>query len=140
MVFGIDRSEAMVKIAQERLAQEIQEGRVELYTASVDSMPFNTHYIDKIFHCNCYYFWEDRPKCCSELLRVLKPGALMITTIGSIVLQKLTENGILTSCQVDRDTYMEDLRLAGFVDVEIEEIVKGRDKIKFWIVHAKAPE
>lgn len=138
-VYGVDRSEAMVKAAKERLAQEIDEGCVELFTASIDNMPFNSNYIDKIFHCNCYYFWDDRPKCCSEILRVLKPGGVMTTTVASQALKLVTENGILTKSQVDINKYMEDLRIAGFDEIKMDEVVKGPRKITFWTIQCKAP-
>ena len=82
-MYGVDRSETMVKAATDRLAPEITAGLVKLHLCSVDDMPFDTHYIDKIFHCNCYYHWPDRQRYCEEILRVLKPGGLMVITLAA---------------------------------------------------------
>lgn len=124
---GVDYSQSMVDVAGSKLEKEIQDGLVELHHGSVDSLSFNDQAFDRIYHCNVYYFWEDRVGCCKELLRVLRPGGLMITVLDKPGIASAVSLGLLKSIDVNVDTYVAALREAGFVDVEIKDnYVKGK--------------
>ena len=107
----------MVRQAQVRMQKEIADSIAELHKASVIEMPFESKKFDRIFHCNVYYFWKERLKCCKELLRDLKPGGYMMTVVR---VEGLTT--FLTPAQTDVNAYMDDLKTSGFSDVSIETI------------------
>lgn len=73
-VLGIDYSEYMHQVASEKLQDLIASGKVTLHHCDVASMPIAESSVDKMFHCNCYYFWPDLKKGTAEIHRVMKPG------------------------------------------------------------------
>lgn len=73
-VLGIDYSEYMHQVASEKLQELIANGKVTLHHCDVASMPIAESSVDKVFHCNCYYFWPDLKKGTREIHRVMKPG------------------------------------------------------------------
>ena len=91
------------------MQKEIPEGIAALHKASVIEMPFEGKKFDRIFHCNVYYFWKERLKCCKELLRVPKPDGYMLTVVR---VEGLTT--FLTPAQTDENAYMDDLKTSGF--------------------------
>ena len=99
----------MVRQAQVRMQKEIADSIAELHKASVIEMPFESKNFDRIFHCNVYYFWKERLKCCKELLRVPKPDGYMLTVVR---VEGLTT--FLTPAQTDENAYMDDLKTSGF--------------------------
>ncbi|KAJ0064225.1 hypothetical protein NL108_001532, partial [Boleophthalmus pectinirostris] len=55
------------------LKKHIASGKVILHCCDVAALPLSDNSVDKVFHCNCYYFWPDLRKGTSELHRVMKP-------------------------------------------------------------------
>eukprot|EP00163_Fabomonas_tropica_P013143 TRINITY_DN24611_c0_g1_i1.p1 TRINITY_DN24611_c0_g1~~TRINITY_DN24611_c0_g1_i1.p1 ORF type:complete len:343 (+),score=27.27 TRINITY_DN24611_c0_g1_i1:41-1069(+) len=81
-VYGIELSDRMVATAESRLAKELKTGRLELIHQSVDNMSdFTDEMFDKVFHCNCMYFWSPLEPALRELYRVMAPGALMVAAV-----------------------------------------------------------
>jgi ubiquinone/menaquinone biosynthesis C-methylase UbiE len=70
---GIDFSEEMVKMAT---AKHIPGANFLL--GEVAAMPFADQTVDIVFGINVVYFWETPEKELSEILRVLKPGGLLM--------------------------------------------------------------
>ena len=70
---GIDFSEEMVKMAA---AKNIP-GANFLFS-EVAQMPFESNLFDVCFGINVVYFWEHLEKELAEIMRVLKPGGLML--------------------------------------------------------------
>ena len=70
---GIDFSEEMVNMAT---ANNILGARFLL--GEVAQMPFESNVIDVCFGINVVYFWEHPEREFAEIMRVLKPGGLMM--------------------------------------------------------------
>lgn len=77
-VTGIDYSEVSVSESTKRNDEEIQEGKVQILTASVDALPFAKNSFDKIITVESFYFWPDAVKDLQEVLRVLKKGGTFL--------------------------------------------------------------
>lgn len=73
-LIGVDYSEYMHRMASERMIEEITKGKVTLYFTDLMTMPVVENSIDKVFHCNCYYFWPDLKAGASAIHKVMKPG------------------------------------------------------------------
>ena len=74
MVYGIDQSPVMLGQACRRNRRAIREGRVILYEAGFEHLPFPDCAIDKLLAVNVIYFWKDAPALLGEIRRVLRPG------------------------------------------------------------------
>lgn len=61
-------------MAKERVKEFLESGKVSLHLCDVSAMPLKDNSVDKVFHCNCYYFWPDLRKAALEIHRVIKPG------------------------------------------------------------------
>ena len=118
-VVGLDFSETMVRRATKNNRKGIAQGKVELYNASIESMPLDAGSFNKICSANTIYFWPEPDKNIKELYRLLKKN-------GRIVL------GFRTKQQLERQSFskhgftlyeMQDvkelLNIAGFSEVEI---------------------
>ncbi|MBN3323080.1 ERG6 methyltransferase, partial [Atractosteus spatula] len=68
------------KCSSERTRAEIESGKVTLFNGNVMAMPLPDSSVDKVYHCNCYYFWPDLKAGTSEIHRVMKPGGLKCQT------------------------------------------------------------
>lgn len=73
-LIGVDYSKYMHHMATERMQEHIANGKVTLHCCDVAAMPLKDSSVDKVFHCNCYYFWPDLKVAASEIHRVMKPG------------------------------------------------------------------
>ncbi|OWF44979.1 hypothetical protein KP79_PYT07790 [Mizuhopecten yessoensis] len=72
-VYGVDFSDEMVIAATKRVKKDIDDGKVELINGDVTDLScFASNTFDRVFHCNCYYFWPDMDTITSELHRVEK--------------------------------------------------------------------
>ncbi|XP_067863888.1 uncharacterized methyltransferase YdaC-like [Heptranchias perlo] len=120
-LYGLDYSEYMYDIASRRLQADIQAGKVTLYLGSVEQIPLEDSMVDRVYHCNCYYYWPDLRAGCREIYRVMKPGALMVSTIYLKTLEKVVTTGLLKGTKWPPEPYMEVLRDTGFVDVRMED-------------------
>lgn len=61
-------------MATKRLKDLMASGKLTLHHCDVAAMPLGDNSVDKVFHCNCYYFWPDLRKGGAEIHRVMKPG------------------------------------------------------------------
>eukprot|EP00066_Takifugu_rubripes_P011508 XP_011600774.1 PREDICTED: sterol 24-C-methyltransferase-like [Takifugu rubripes] len=73
-LIGVDYSEYMHQMASKRLKDLVASGKLTLHHCDVAAMPLGDNSVDKVFHCNCYYFWPDLRKGGAEIHRVMKPG------------------------------------------------------------------
>ncbi|KAK6470366.1 putative methyltransferase YdaC-like [Huso huso] len=135
-LLGLDYSEYMHKVARERLWDHIASGKVRLFQGRVESIPLPACSVDKVYHCNCHLYWPDMRAGNAELLRVMRPGALMVSTLNLDFLRWGLSWGFLQGANVEPKPYLEALRAAGFTDVRLEEKYdKGR---KFEAIFATA--
>jgi ubiquinone/menaquinone biosynthesis C-methylase UbiE len=77
-VTGVDVSEAMVKRAQRRFANEMGQGRLRLFTAAVDTLPLPEASVDRACSVNSIYFWPDPALAIREFARVLRPRGRLV--------------------------------------------------------------
>ncbi|XP_039605794.1 uncharacterized methyltransferase YdaC-like [Polypterus senegalus] len=75
MLYGLDYSEYIHKVASKRLQEQSTSGKTQLLLGSVENIPLPDSSVDRVFHCNCYYYWPDLKTCSAELHRVMKPVA-----------------------------------------------------------------
>ena len=80
-VRGVDASDVMVKLANERLAEAMREGCAELRPGDVSSLPYADGSFEKALSVHSIYFWGDPIADLGEVRRVLVPGGLFVVTI-----------------------------------------------------------
>ncbi|XP_015197628.1 uncharacterized methyltransferase YdaC-like [Lepisosteus oculatus] len=135
-LFGVDYSEYMFAKASERMRAEIESGKVTLFNGNIMAMPLPDSSVDKVYHCNCYYYWPDLKGMTSEIHRVMKPGGLMVTTLILSSITKAASRRILLNDNWKPEVYMEALRATGFSDVRMED--KQDKNIAFQAIFATA--
>jgi len=81
-IYGIDYSEDSVRISQNENKRAIRAGRVEIRQGSVSSLPYPEDMFDLITATETHYFWPDLGNDMKEVLRVLKPGGILIMIGG----------------------------------------------------------
>jgi ubiquinone/menaquinone biosynthesis C-methylase UbiE len=72
-VYGVDYSEDSVKMAMKQNKKLIEADRVEIFHASVESLPFPDNFFNIVTAVETYYFWPNLIENLKEILRVLKP-------------------------------------------------------------------
>lgn len=80
-VAGVDHSQVMVEQARRRNRSAVQQGRVALYQAGADELPFPDQSFDVVFSINAAQFWEAPSEVCCGIRRVLRPGGLVALAV-----------------------------------------------------------
>lgn len=76
IIHAIDYAEEMVKIAREKFAQE---SRVVFHVCSVEALPFENGFFDRVICFGSFPHFEDKAVALKEMHRILKsPGSLII--------------------------------------------------------------
>ncbi len=132
-VYGIDYSDTAIHASRKFNKIYINDGTVEIYKASVSSLPFNEDMFDIVSAFEAYYFWPDLPKDLKEIYRVLKPkGKLILVNEGYLcnnekkreIAQKWSKLGNFHIHTPEQ--YNDFLIKAGFCNIQIfEERKKG---------------
>ncbi|OWF45571.1 uncharacterized protein LOC110456850 [Mizuhopecten yessoensis] len=139
-VYGIDFSEEMVLSATRLLRKGIGEGKVSLINAeAADLSCFQSNTFDRVFHCNCYYFWPDMTKATNELHRVMKPGATMVTTMNPERLKISQSRGFFKYGNPDQRPYIKALQSSGFCGVQLKTLKHESSGASFDAIFAKKP-
>lgn len=137
-VFGAEMSQHMYDQASKRLQSEIASGKVEIVITDGRTLPFQNTVFDSVFHVNCYYFWDDKAQFAKEILRVLKPGGVMVCTFHYPSILKGAERGFITPDMYEPQTYINACEQAGFINVNRKEIEDEKEGT-FSTVFAYAP-
>ena len=131
-VYGIDYSETSISISRDVNKDYIQKGIVELYKASVSSLPFNNDTFDIISGVETSYFWPNFSQALNEIYRVLKPsGKLILINEGYLCenekKRKQAEKwSVLGNFPLyTPEEYEEFLRKSRFSDIQIYEEKKN---------------
>ncbi|XP_073679940.1 uncharacterized methyltransferase YdaC-like [Garra rufa] len=143
-LLGVDYSQYMHEMASKRMKDQISRGKVVLYYSDLVAMPIEENTVDKVFHCNCYYFWPDLKAGVRAIHRVMKPGGTMVTTLRLDSVIKAANMKVLTGDKSKwrsgeswrPEVYMEALRSCGFTDVRMEN--KREKLITFQAIFATA--
>lgn len=77
-VYGVDFSGESVAFASRINKQWIEAGRVEIREASVSQLPFSADAFNVVTAVETHFWWPDLPADMREVLRVLKPGGMLI--------------------------------------------------------------
>lgn len=80
---GADYSPTMVNDSIHLNRAFIDDGSARFLQASIDSLPFNEDSFDRITTTNTIYFWPDPARNALELLRILKPGGMLMIAYRS---------------------------------------------------------
>lgn len=80
-VVGVDYSPTMVATARRRHRAAIGRGEMEIYEASVESLPLESDRFDRVLSVNCLPYWPDPVAGLRELARVLKPDGRGVISV-----------------------------------------------------------
>ena len=133
-LYGIDISEDMVRHATKRNAAAFRQGKLHLQTGDCCDLPFEDDFFAAVTSINTVYFWKDTVKGLSEIRRVLKSGGLFFNVLyAKEFLDRLayTRAGFKKFAP---EQLLEAGRLAGFDDIHVKDIVKGKS---FAVVYKK---
>jgi ubiquinone/menaquinone biosynthesis C-methylase UbiE len=125
-VYGIDYSEESVRISTKLNRKLIDSGRVEIRHGSVSSLPFPDDMFDMVTAIESHYFWPDLANDMREILRVLKPGRMLMLLGGEYKggkyderNQRWVELGDMAYHTVDE--FGQLFSTVGFTDVQVLE-------------------
>ena len=76
LLVGVDVSSAMVTHCKNRFRKRIREGKLELKRAAAESLPYPSGNFNKVCSTNSIFYWQDVGQAMSEIVRVLRPGAI----------------------------------------------------------------
>jgi ubiquinone/menaquinone biosynthesis C-methylase UbiE len=132
-VYGVDFSAESVAFAKRINKQWIDTGRVEIREASVSQLPFSADLFNVVTAVETHFWWPDLASDMREVLRVLKPGGVLIIIAevykgANTVTAKLAEKYALLSGMklLTANEHRELFANAGYSDVKIiEEPRKG---------------
>jgi SAM-dependent methyltransferase len=82
-VHGIDYSEESVRISVKINRRLIEAGHVEIRHGSVSSLPYPDDMFDLVTAIESHVFWPDLVNDMKEVLRVLKPGGMLMMMGGT---------------------------------------------------------
>ncbi|VDN03151.1 unnamed protein product [Thelazia callipaeda] len=158
-VYSVDRWASLFTIAQCRFPEKALEDKQIVYDPKL--LPFNNEFFDKVFHVHSSYFWTpDLPATLGEIMRVLKPGGILLSGMHLKKLEVLEKMKLLRRRQFDPARYLCALEPAGFKDVKVilfsyilvllsrkeqiekifqMEYIKGRTSSEYQLITAKKP-
>ena len=130
-VAGVDISETMLTMAEERNRRAILEEQVELRLGDAAAMPFADESFDKVFSVNVFHFWNDPSRELAECRRVLKPGGRIVffLTHPSSWFPGAAESGIFYAREAEEVAAI--LRDAGFRDVNHQTFPMAEERKGF---------
>jgi len=127
-VCGIDISHTMQRLASRRNRTLVRAGRVQLYEAGAESIPFPAASFERVVAINNFHIWDDRAAGLSEIHRVLKPGGLILLVArtapaapGKYVPPGLDDRAV--------DRAVVEIEAAGFEDLQVERRDAGRQVV-----------
>lgn len=126
ILYGIDVSEDMLKIASKRNKKGICDGRIKLFLGDCCELKFDDKTFDFITSVNTIYFWNNTLKGLKEIYRTLGEQGIFLNVVYSKEwLKKLsyTKKGFRF---FEKEEYINLGKQAGFSKVIVEEIINGK--------------
>jgi len=77
-VYGVDFSEASVRMSRALNRRLVDQGRVDIRESGVSRLPFPDRRFDLVTAVETHFYWPDLPNDVREVLRVLKPGGTLV--------------------------------------------------------------
>jgi SAM-dependent methyltransferase len=132
-VYGVDYADGSIAVSREHNAALIEAGRVVIENASVSNLPFPENTFDVVTAVETQYYWPNLEGDMREILRVLKPGGMLVVIAemykgGKYDLLKWPVMWVLRSSHLGVNDQRDLFVKAGFANVEIFE-----EKKKGWI-------
>lgn len=138
-VIGIDMTEAMIDKARENIAAA-RLTNIEVRKGIIEELPVEADSIDWVISNCVINLSPEKSKVFGEIARVLKPGGRML--VSDIVAEDLPaeilgNRRLYSSClagAIGEVAYMEGLKRAGLVDVEIKDrLIYGASELAAFI-------
>jgi SAM-dependent methyltransferase len=126
--WAIDHSPDMVRLAQEKNRDAIQEHRVEIVEGDAHRLPFASASCTCAVTTGSFGFWDRPVEGLAEIRRVLEPGGRFILFTGTKELRgtPAAPEPIASRVRWYEDDELADLaRAAGFVDVRVDRPDQG---------------
>jgi ubiquinone/menaquinone biosynthesis C-methylase UbiE len=127
-IYGVDYSDASVRVSREKNRDLVAAGRVEVVHGSVSALPFPEAMFDIVTAIETHYYWPDLTRDLCEVLRVLKPGGTLMLCVEMYrkgkhdhLLKDLDRQRILHFTVLSVEEHRQLLAGAGFSDVEVFE-------------------
>ncbi|MBV4424999.1 class I SAM-dependent methyltransferase [Clostridium tyrobutyricum] len=130
-VIGIDYSKDCVKWSKEFNKQLIEEGRVEIYNASVEKLPFKDSEFDMATAVETIYFWPNIVESFKEIKRILKPTGKFIVINEIYMDEKHREE--YSQYEDKMNVYTPDELKQIFLDAGYSHIDLGVEEDKNWM-------
>ena len=133
-LYGIDISEDMKTLATKRNRHAAREKRLNLEVGDCCNLSFPDNTFDAVSSINTVYFWSDSLKGLKEIRRCLIPGGSFVNAVYTkewLTRTKMAEKGFK---KFDPDDLVELGKQAGFTDITVSEIKKGRN---FAVIYRK---
>ena len=126
MVFGVDYAKGSVAASRAKNAQLIKAGRVDIHQAFVSALPFPNDKFNLVTAVETQHYWPDLVNDMREILRVLKPGGMLIVILesykrGSYNWLQRPVMKLLKASNLGVDEHRALFAAAGYTDIEIFE-------------------
>ncbi len=127
-VAGIDHSQTMLTVAEERNHRAIMQEHVELTLGNAAQLPYQDESFDKVFAVNVFHFWPEPLRELTECKRVLKPNGLVafFLTNPSSWPPGIADTGVFIAREPEEIATI--LKNAGFQNTETRPITSSEWK------------
>lgn len=133
-MYGIDISDDARLMAEKRNTKANDAGKLHLQVGDCCALPYEDNNFSAITTINTVYFWSDTVKGLSEIKRCLKEGCSFYNVVYTkeyLDTIKYTEIGYK---KFEPEELVQYGRDAGFENIQIKEIVKGKS---FVVIYTK---
>ena len=133
-MYGIDISEDMLIHASQKNRTADCENRLHLSVGDCCELPYENDFFSAVTSVNTIYFWSDPVKGLTEILRCLKGGGVFCNAVYSkkwLDSLSYTRTGFK---KYETEQLVELGYQAGFAEVEVKEISKGKS---FAVIYKK---
>ena len=128
-LYGIDISEDMKVLAEKKNRRAKKEGKLFLSTGDCCDLPYDDGRFDAVTSINTVYFWDDVVCGLSDIRRTLKDGGSFFNTACTKEFLNKLSPYTNNYKKYDPGQFIEFGEQAGFKDVYIKDIVKGKSYI-----------